>query len=703
MRIETWTIDYGQGPRPVRVPHVWHTDVPVAWEGLALYATSVRVPKEKPILRFHGVSYEAVIAVNGVEAARHEGIWDAFDVDLSAWTGQEVRIEVSVRKNGGPTFPVREVLSGFLPYVFHTFGGIFREVEFTNEPLEPERGSPEPSLPMRAASSSSEGREGAGRLPFLRGLLTWGWYPEIGSPHPDEDTIRDEIRKAKALGFNLVKFCLWVPSHRYLEILEQEGMLGWLELPLWDPADSAEVRERLARELKRIVRQYRHHRCLAVWTIGCELSHATPPEWRKELVEFVRAETGAWVKDNSGGAEMYGGSLLEFGDFHDYHPYCDLPFYGPVLESLANGPRRPLPVLLGEFNDIDVHRDLPRLRREMPYWASPDPVRNPQGVRWQHDLPYFLPKTPFAVDEERSRALQESSRRKAIFIRKHVHECVRQQHDIAGYVVTGWRDTPISTAGMFDDYGKPRFTPEECAAWNSDVCVFRIPIRRPPWVNGGNRPGWQSLSCYFSDQEVFVRLGIAGEAGDGEVRLLDAAGQVVLNQALPPSQGLEPRFLADLCFGRLPAGDYALEVEVPGYRNRWDLASVERFPGGAPSLSHVQTVACPFWREAAYEFHGPLEPLADQWHVWLDVSPDAALDPDWLQRQHPDAQILLNRVDTRTYRELPVVALAGRELLTTLRWEGGLGRQPHGWARNPAAHRILRALEPFMDLRQTEA
>src|SRR3712207_8007061 len=47
------------------------------------------------------------------------------------------------------------------------------------------------------------------------------------------------------------------------------------------------------------------------------------------------------------------------------------------------GARKSMPILLGEFNDIDVHRDLPRLQSESPYWVSADPALNDQGVRWQ--------------------------------------------------------------------------------------------------------------------------------------------------------------------------------------------------------------------------------------------------------------------------------------------------------------------------------
>ena len=120
-----WTVDYGSGPTPVTIPHSWHQDVDVRWEGPAIYRTSL-VASEGDFLRFWGVSYACTVSLNGEEVCHHEGIWDAFDVPLVAGPNS---IEVRVVKNGGPTYPVREVLSGFLPFVFHTFGGIFRPVE----------------------------------------------------------------------------------------------------------------------------------------------------------------------------------------------------------------------------------------------------------------------------------------------------------------------------------------------------------------------------------------------------------------------------------------------------------------------------------------------------------------------------------------------------------------------------------------------
>ncbi|RYG26129.1 hypothetical protein EON82_04525 [bacterium] len=705
MLLTRWTVDYGDGPHPVVLPHAWGQDISVEWEGPAVYRTEVDIPRGGGTVRFHGVSYAAEVFANGGPVARHEGIWDAFDVALP--TGK-VDLEVRVTKNGGPTYPVRDVASGFLPFVYHTFGGIFREVELIeSDPLSPlgERG------------------RGEGSLPYVRGLLHWGWYPELGHPNPDEETIRTEVRAAKELGFNLVKFCLWVPPHRYLDILEEEGMLGWLELPLWDPRP--ERLQAMADEIERIVLQYRHHPSIAIWTVGCELSTGIPHEFRREMVGMVQALTGCpWVKDNSGGAEMYGGDLREYGTFDDFHPYCDLPFYPPVLDSLCSGEST---ILLGEFNDHDVHRDLARIGNELPYWASSLPELNAQGVRWQHDLPSVLESSRFALEptKNRHRALMESSRRKSLFIRKTVHEAVRARPEINGYAITGWRDTPISSSGFFDDWGGARFTPEECLAWNGEGCLFPIPTRRPPWVHGGNRPGWLDPFSYFAG-DVFLRIGVsAPEEASLWWRIADAEGRTVARGSGEFSGGHGE--VGQVVWEGATPGEYRLEAKFGTVENAWPLWVVERpqWPllegwsvhdpaglipelselpggdrllavrravegaGGVLLLDEEGTLPMPFWRECIQEFKNP---SLERWERMLPVSPDGALDPKWLLDRFGDYEVLMNRVDTRTYAEHPLLVRAGNWIVTTLRPQGGLGSQPPGLRHNPAGCALLRYL-----------
>lgn len=720
-----WTVDYGDGrkPKKITVPHAWRQDVPVDWEGPAIYRVLADVPIDGAKLRFHGVSFSAEIYVGGQHRLTHRGIWDAFDLDLSDHAGRVVELEIHVTKNGGGSYPVRSVASGFLPYVFHTFGGIFREVEWTPEAVS------KPKPPSRVELRGTEIRVD-GKPTYLRGLLHWGWYPQLGHPNPSEATIREEVRAAKALGFNLVKFCLWVPPHAYLEILEQEGMLGWLELPLWDPEPGSI--ESIALELEDIVRQYRHHPSLIAWTIGCELSSATPPEYRERMVNLVQALTGCpLVKDNSGGAEMYGGDLREFGSFRDFHPYCDTPHYPPVLDSLLNGPRSQQPILLGEFNDLDVHRDLASLVDHLPYWASGLPELNAKGVRWQYDLPRVLAESDFAHEPEAAghERLLQSSRSQALFVSKFVHEQVRARSDIRGYVVTGWRDTPISSSGFFDDWGNPRFSPEETADWNGAEILFRIPARRPPWQRGGNQPGWIDDANRFVGPQTWT-IGLHSESGRRD-RLI---WEVVDRTGLRVSSGVGPEStvsaLTATVVGEvhcvLAPGEYLLKVEFGGVSNSWPIWVVDgpsvpkvefldpenRFgvvgsggprvsvgfdPDAAVSfLTGEGTVEAPFWREAAYQFRGPDSEFKrlyeDRWERLLPISGDRVIDSEWLGQRYPDAVSLLTRVDTRTYRANPVVAVTQTgKVLTTLRPYGGLGIQP-GFRQNPSGQALLGAL-----------
>lgn len=746
-----WTVDYGDGPRPATVPHAWGNDVPVAWEGPATYRCSIALPPGPRWLVFRGVSYAATVAVQGVDAqagegvfAEHRGIWEPFSLDLTPIAGRKVDIEVRVVKNGGPTYPVREVLSGFLPYVFHTFGGIFGEVELVESVANPLAPRP-PATPRASARGSQVWIDG--RPAYLRGLLHWGWYPEIGHPNPDEATIRREVRAAKALGFNLVKFCLWAPPERYLEILHEEGMFAWVELPLWDPVADSERLAEMADEIERIARRLAPCPAIVLWTVGCELSAATPFEFRRDLVERIRKATGgALVKDNSGGAEMYGGDPREEGDFDDFHPYCDLPFYADVLDSLLPGPRTQRPTLLGEFDDFDVHRDLPRLARELPYWASADPSLNDQGVRWQHDLPGLL--SNWTAPPPNDEALREVSRRKALFVRKTVQEEVRARDAYSGYVVTGWRDTPISTSGFFDDWGEPRFAPEELACWNGRESLFVIPRRRPPWVRGGNRPGWEDPFNHFFGP-VFTWVGVHSEAGGSRAarwRVVDAAGVTVAGGE-GPAADVEPLRSTQVleAWWEPPApGAYTFEVEWGKAANSWPMWVVPapnpgaiadwalhdpggRFAGlelgGGPNLVATEApsdlidrlaagarivlfegreglVPMPFWRESVHLFEADLPALrafGHHWPRWFPICPDAALDQAWHeQRWGVEFEPVAMRLDTRTYWRHPYVMQAGVGLgelvVASLRPEGGLGRQPSGLLRSPSGWALLSGL-----------
>jgi hypothetical protein len=685
-----WTVDFGDGPRSAEIPHVWRHERPVEWEGPAFYCTNLTLKKGAPHLVFHGVSYGAKVSVNRQAVAFHHGIWDAFTVDLSPWAGQTIEIEVEVTKNGGPTFPVKQVASGFLPYVFQTFGGIFRPVELLERPPDLTPPAPAPRVQMAGGRIVAKGAP-----VYVRGVLTWGWYPEIGAPNPPLETIAREIDQIEAMGFNLVKFCLWLPPHAYLEELERRGLWAWLELPIWLPDPGA--LESMREECLRIVAQYRRHPNILAWTAGCELSEGIDPKFRQGLVEAIQNLTGhPVIKDNSGGAEMYGGHPLEFGTFDDFHPYAEPHFYSTVLQILADSPEPKRPTLLGEFNDADVYRPVHRWLDGPPYWASPDRNLNVQGVRWQYDLPRILrecDETDLGTWlEARSEDLQRSSLSQAVWMREVAFDATRLHGAFDGWVLTGHRHTPISSSGVIDDMGQPVFPLETVRAWTDDVRLMLYPRRTPPWVDGGNRPGWEPTTVRFAGVALFqvavhatcpvegvLHWSLAGQSGvcaptKAEPLVPTKVGQVVLE---------------------LEAGSYELVLQFGDSTRTFVVTVVEPLPDIDADLlsSPPATIARPFFREACYAWEHPIWATSgwrDNWDLLRLVASDRALDPKALADLDPCWQPLLVRLDTRTFERLPVVARVAGTITTSLRPEGGIGDQPMGIQRNPAGQALLR-------------
>lgn len=689
-----WRVDFGDGPQAVEIPHVWHGSMPVSWEGPAVYSCEIEVPFGGGWLVFHGVSYLAVVRVDGVEVLRHEGIWDAFSLDMNAWVGKQINLSVEVTKNGGPSFPVKEVASGFLPYVFHTFGGIFREVEWVES--EPILDAPAPT-----ARATVEGdRVSVDGVPtFGRGVLTWGWYPETASPHPDEATLCGEIDTIQRMGFNLIKFCLWLPPHGYLEEMNRRDMMAWIELPIWLPSSDPVSLNKMKQECLRIVRQYRRHPNILAWTAGCELSEGIPPEWRRDLVAEIQSLTGhPLVKDNSGGAEMYGGHPAEFGTFEDFHPYCDPMFYPQVMNSLAAGPREPRPIFFGEFNDHDVVRPLHQWVEETPYWASSDVDLNAQGVRWQYDFPGIIEQ---CREEDLGEWLRErwpqlltTSLSQSAWMREQAFDLARLVPGCTGWVVTGHRHTPISSAGMVDDLGQPVFSEELTRRWTTDTRLILFPRRTPPWIDGGNRVGWEPTTVRFSGDCLFQVAAHSVQGGEGALSWRIGGHTGTCEIASVPSMCATEvgRFTV-----ALKAGNYDLELAWGGVSQRHTIHVVEKLDKpeadfiGAPA----ETLSRPFFRESCLVFDHPIwqeHGWVNAWPLWKLVAGDSVMSTTWLDSAHPGWEPILTRLDSRTYERAPLVVRHRDKIISTLRPEGGLGDQPIGLSRNPAGHALIRTL-----------
>jgi hypothetical protein len=419
----------------------------------------------------------------------------------------------------------------------------------------------------------------------LRGVLNWGWYPEILCPAPDETTIRAEFRRVREMGYNLVKLCLYVPSPLYFEIADEEGLFLWLELPMWLPQVTPRLREQAPQEYADILAQVHHHPSIVIYSLGCELGHSVDAELLSQLDHILRSKiSGALACDNSGSGEAYGGLTHDYADFNDYHFYADLHYFTPLVDHFRRDWRAPRPWIFGEFCDADDYRDLEEIAAaydgDLPWWLT---EKNP--IHALTSIGYPLQRERMAVLETGFdfQALQHISRQQSFVLRKTILEKVRGRAGMGGYVVTGIRDTPLATSSMFDDLGRMKYPADAFREFNADSVLVLEQGRARIWKHGGDRPApidrFNLMAGSTADYRiVLAHTGQALVGSELSWRVIDPQGMVIDEERRPvagPLSGGNPREIGSITFATplvAEAAQYTLEVELNGtISNHWSL------------------------------------------------------------------------------------------------------------------------------------
>lgn len=396
------------------------------------------------------------------------------------------------------------------------------------------------SFGFRALTADGEQLLFNGEPVCLRGVLNWGWYPDILCPAPDDEAIRDEFRRVRALGFNMVKLCLYVPSPRYFEIADEEGMRLWLELPMWLPHVTEAFRQNAPLEYAAIFSAVHHHPSIVIYSLGCELNQSVDADLMVGLDGIARSMTqGVMICDNSGSGEAYGG-LFDFGDFNDYHFYADAQYFDPLVDHFSRDWRPPRPWIFGEFNDADDYRDLDEIEAAfgaLPWWLT---ERNP-----------LHPTSFIAYPEQRERMarvdigltqqeIMRISRQQSFVVRKLILEKARARAGMGGYVVTSIRDTPLATSSLFDDLGRAKYDADAFRAFNADSVLLLGRGRARTWTRGGDRPAPFDPFCFAAGQPVYLDI-ILSHAGKpltgGQLIWYVALGGDTLSQGVEDISG----------------------------------------------------------------------------------------------------------------------------------------------------------------------
>lgn len=130
-----WQAEYGGESFRAAVPGVLESGVrrkDLGGEFLLRRRFALKKIYRRYFLRCEAVSYWCEISLNGRKVGSHEGMWDEFVLDVTeALREGENEILFRIAKpsyHSGDRFPLRRVLSGFIPDVCCTFAGIWGKI-----------------------------------------------------------------------------------------------------------------------------------------------------------------------------------------------------------------------------------------------------------------------------------------------------------------------------------------------------------------------------------------------------------------------------------------------------------------------------------------------------------------------------------------------------------------------------------------------
>jgi hypothetical protein len=338
-----------------------------------------------------------------------------------------------------------------------------------------------------------ETREGKfflnGHVIYLRGALDQDFYPETVYTPPSLDYLWDEMRKAKALGLNLLRCHIKVPDPRYLEAADETGILVWYEIPNWDKLTDNSQRRALATLRGMAERDWNHPSLVMLSLIneswGINLKEPAERDWLKQTYREAKALVPGWlVVDNSACCDNFHLAT----DVADFHQYNAIPDYAEDFDRFvadlagrpgwlfsSYGDSAPLgnePLVLSEFGNWG----LPRLPDPEPWWFTRDfhgdKITLPEGVEKRFaDYQYgslFANPNSFA----------EATQWREYQSLKYEIESLRIHPEIQGYVITEFTDVNWESNGLVDMWRRPKVYAELLSRLQQDnLLVARMEKR----------------------------------------------------------------------------------------------------------------------------------------------------------------------------------------------------------------------------------
>ena len=362
-----------------------------------------------------------------------------------------------------------------------------------------------------------------GRPIYLLGVLDQDLYPETISTPPSMQFLRDQLRRVKELGFNVLRCHIKVPDPAYLDVADEEGVLVWCELPNWSRFTNAAA-ERGRDTLQAMVETIGHHPSIGIWTIinedwGTRLRHERRDrEWLRGMVSWLKhLDPSRLVVDNSAcetDATPNFHVRSDLADFHVYVAQDDPHAWRHKIAEFAmrpswlwspHGDAEPVgdePLVLSEFGGWG----LPRLDRLVedgagePWWfGTGRGYYRPSGVLDRFER-YGLDRL-WSTYEDLAEATQwlqfEALQLQIAELRSH--------RSITGYVATELSDATWEANGLLDARRGPKVYHERFGEINAPDVVGILAERRD--VRAGDAlSGGIFLSSYGAEEASAGRV-----------------------------------------------------------------------------------------------------------------------------------------------------------------------------------------------------
>ncbi len=332
-----------------------------------------------------------------------------------------------------------------------------------------------------------------GRPVLIHGLLNWGYAPPRVAPSVDEQHMRTEMEFARSCGFNLMKFCLWVPPHRYLELADELGMMTWIEYPTWHSQWTPEQLPTLQREFGEFFHFDRNHPSVVLRSLTCETGPSADLHVMRTLYDRCHAMIpGSVVEDDS---SWIGWNRVH--DFYDDHPYGNNHTWVATLDRLKKhiAERDQKPLVLGEAIAADT-------------WVKNETLQEVVGNERPFWLPGFLEGNQQWLDRIQAITgtmdvdrLERDSKHFAFLMRKYQIEAYRREVPYGGYVVSVIRDFPLASMGLLDYLDRPKW-PAAAWRWHGDTMLLLKTVADRRSFTSGEDLEAELLVSHFGNQSL---------------------------------------------------------------------------------------------------------------------------------------------------------------------------------------------------------